>query len=60
MLIKPILHIALGLFLWRLAPKWIKYGNRKDRSRIQLICCILGIIIFISGILQVLKILDII
>ncbi len=60
MLIKPIIHIALGLFLWCFVPKWIKYGNRKDRGRIQLMCCILGIIIFISGILRVLKVLDVI
>lgn len=53
-MIGAIIKILLGVFIWKVVPLWIEYGSKKVRSYIQLALNILGILIMISGILNLL------
>lgn len=44
-----ILKIILGLFIWKIVPGWIEFGDGRMRSFIQLCVNIIGIIMVISG-----------
>ena len=55
MLIKAIIQIIIGLFIWYIVPSWITQGNRSARDFIKLCCNVIGIIITIVGVINVRK-----
>lgn len=57
-MINAIVKIILGYLLARIIPQWIKYGNKKTRDLLQLICNIIGIILVILGIVSLIKFLS--
>ena len=50
-----IVAIVVGLIVWRLIPKWIKYGKKKTRQKIQFWCNIIGILLMLGGIITILN-----
>ncbi|MBR3959112.1 MAG: hypothetical protein IKJ81_03570 [Bacteroidales bacterium] len=49
MYLSPIITILIGLFVWLLIPKWLKYGKKKTRQKIQFWCNIIGILLVLIG-----------
>ena len=54
-MINAIIKILLGYLLARVIPQWIKYGNKKTRAYLQLICNVVGIILVILGVVSLIK-----
>lgn len=50
-MISTIIQIILGLFIWKVVPGWIEFGERKIREFIQLCCNIIGVVLVIFGII---------
>ena len=49
MILSPIITILVGLFVCILVPKWVKYGKKKTRQKIQFWCNIIGIVLILIG-----------
>ncbi len=50
-----IVSIVVGLLFWRFVPKWIKYGKKKTRQKIQFWCNIIGIVLMLFGIISLVR-----
>lgn len=50
-----IFQIILGLLIWKFAPRWIEYGDRKTREYLKLGCNIIGVILVVLGIVSILS-----
>lgn len=48
-MVGSIIQIFLGLFIWKLVPGWIEYGDKKVREFIQLCCNVVGIVLVVFG-----------
>lgn len=53
--ITPIVTIIVGLCVAFVLPEWIKFGDKKSRSFVQLLLNIIGILIAISGVINFIK-----
>lgn len=53
--ITPIVTIIIGLCVAFVLPEWIKFGDKKSRSFVQLLLNIIGILIAISGVINFIK-----
>lgn len=50
-----IIKILIGYVLWRIVPKWITYGNKKTRERIQLALNIVGVLLVLLGAISIVR-----
>lgn len=54
-MVGSIIQIILGLFIWKLVPGWIEYGDKKVREFIQLCCNVVGILLVVFGVIGIIR-----
>lgn len=53
-----LIEIIVGMLVAFILPGWVKFGDAKGRSFIQLVLNVVGIIIIISGVIHFLNALN--
>ncbi len=54
-MISSIIKILVGLFIWKVAPRLIEFGDKKMKSFVQISLNVIGVIIVIMGVLSLLS-----
>ena len=50
-----IITIVIGLLIAFVAPDWVKFGGKDSRSFVQLVFNVVGIVIALSGIVNLVR-----
>lgn len=54
-MLSSLIEIIIGMFVAFILPGWVKFGDAKGRSFIQLVLNVVGIIIILSGVIHLLN-----